>query len=62
MTTKPRDMFVMEEENIPEIDSDLPALLVDIDVDENDADKCVEDLEPAILEGGLLQTLSLIHI
>jgi len=47
-------MFVMEEENIPEIDSYSPSLLVNIDVDENDVDERVKDLEPAIVEGGLL--------
>ena len=44
----------MEQENIPTIDFDLPIMLTDIDVDENDVDERVKDLEPAIVEGGLL--------
>ena len=34
MTTKPRDLLNMEQENVLDIDSDLPAMLIDIDIDE----------------------------
>lgn len=44
-----------KEENIPEIDYKISAVLVDINVDENDASKSKEDLKPIVDDKSLLE-------